>query len=72
MERLLEGDQIIAVYKESPNGFFHGTEGLVSPDGRTLGKMGHSKRVCDQLYKGIPDAEIQEITGSDVDLMRRD
>lgn len=72
MEKLLEGDQIATVYKESPNGSFYGIEGLMSPDGKILGKMGHSERVCDQLYKNIPDVEIQEIIGSGVDFMRRD
>ena len=29
-------------------------EGILSPDGRVLGKMGHSERVADGLYQNVP------------------
>ena len=29
-------------------------EGLLSPDGRVFGKMGHSERVGEGLYKNVP------------------
>ncbi|MBR7055953.1 MAG: phosphoribosylformylglycinamidine synthase subunit PurQ, partial [Oscillospiraceae bacterium] len=29
-------------------------EGITSPDGRVLGKMGHSERVGSLLYRNVP------------------
>ena len=31
----------------NPNGSMHAIEGIISPDGRILGKMGHSERISD-------------------------
>ena len=36
------------------NGSFAAIEGITSPDGRVLGKMGHSERIGDGLYKNVP------------------
>ena len=38
----------------NPNGSICAIEGIVSPDGRVLGKMGHSERIGDNLYKNVP------------------
>ena len=38
----------------NPNGSIFAIEGITSPDGRVLGKMGHSERVGDGLYKNVP------------------
>ena len=38
---------------ENPNGSIWAVEGITSPDGRVLGKMGHSERVADGLYKNV-------------------
>lgn len=38
----------------NPNGSLACVEGLTSPDGRVLGKMGHSERCGDDLYANIP------------------
>ncbi len=38
----------------NPNGSVAAIEGILSPDGRVLGKMGHSERVGDGLYKNVP------------------
>ena len=38
----------------NPNGSLRAIEGIVSPDGRVLGKMGHSERVGAQLYRNVP------------------
>ena len=38
----------------NPNGSFWAVEGITSPDGRVLGKMGHSERTGDDLYKNVP------------------
>ena len=37
----------------NPNGSMYGIEGIISPDGRVLGKMGHSERIDDNLYKNV-------------------
>ena len=29
-------------------------EGITSPDGRVLGKMGHSERIGNGLYQNVP------------------
>ena len=38
----------------NPNGALWAIEGITSPDGRVLGKMGHSERVGPNLYRNIP------------------
>ena len=38
----------------NPNGSVMAIEGLLSPDGRILGKMGHSERIGKGLYKNVP------------------
>ena len=38
----------------NPNGSLWAIEGVASPDGRVLGKMGHSERVGKNLYKNVP------------------
>lgn len=37
----------------NPNGSAWAIEGVTSPDGRVLGKMGHSERTGDNLYKNV-------------------
>lgn len=37
----------------NPNGSYYGIECITSPDGRILGKMGHSERIGDNLYKNV-------------------
>ena len=38
----------------NPNGSLYAIEGITSPDGRVLGKMGHSERIGAGLYKNVP------------------
>ncbi len=38
----------------NPNGSIFAIEGITSPDGRVLGKMGHSERKGYGLYKNVP------------------
>ncbi|MGM9665023.1 MAG: phosphoribosylformylglycinamidine synthase, partial [Eubacteriales bacterium] len=37
----------------NPNGSYLAIEGITSPDGRILGKMGHSERIGSGLYKNV-------------------
>ena len=38
----------------NPNGSIFAIEGITSPDGRVFGKMGHSERIGEGLYKNVP------------------
>ena len=38
----------------NPNGSIFAIEGITSPDGRVFGKMGHSERIGNGLYKNVP------------------
>ena len=38
----------------NPNGSVLAIEGITSPDGRVLGKMGHSERIGAGLYRNVP------------------
>ena len=48
------------------NGSVCAIEGITSPDGRVLGKMGHSERKGDNLYQNVPFAKDQKIFESGV------
>jgi phosphoribosylformylglycinamidine synthase len=45
----------------NPNGSAWAIEGLSSPDGRVLGKMGHSERVGPYVHVNVPGAKTQRI-----------
>lgn len=45
----------------NPNGSFQAVEALTSPDGRILGKMGHSERMGNNVAKNIPGDKDQKI-----------
>ena len=64
IKQLADNGQIITQYVDldgnptydiqyNPNGSICAVEGIVSPDGRVLGKMGHSERVGANLYKNV-------------------
>ena len=38
----------------NPNGSLYAIEGITSPDGRVIGKMGHSERFSNGCYKNVP------------------
>ena len=38
----------------NPNGSVCAIEGITSPDGRVFGKMGHSERIGEGLYRNVP------------------
>jgi phosphoribosylformylglycinamidine synthase len=39
---------------DNPNGSICAIEALTSPDGRVLGKMGHSERWSEGCYQNVP------------------
>ena len=45
----------------NPNGSVLAVEGITSPDGRVLGKMGHSERVREDCYRNVPGNDFQPI-----------
>jgi phosphoribosylformylglycinamidine synthase len=45
----------------NPNGSNYAIEGIISKDGLILGKMGHSERIEDNLYKNISGNKYQDI-----------
>lgn len=50
----------------NPNYSDGAVEGITSPDGRVLGKMGHSERIGKNLYKNVPGDYDQQIFVSGV------
>ena len=50
----------------NPNGSLYAVEGLTSPDGRVLGKMGHSERYVPGLFRNIYGAKDQQLFKSGV------
>ena len=64
-KKLAENGQIATQYVDlsgaptmdddfNPNGSLLAIEGITSPDGRVLGKMGHSERWIPGIYKNVP------------------
>jgi phosphoribosylformylglycinamidine synthase len=45
----------------NPNGSVEAVEGITSPDGRILGKMGHSERIGNQVVKNVPGSKDQQL-----------
>ena len=50
----------------NPNGSTWAIEGITSPDGRILGKMGHSERIGENIAVNIPGDKDQKIFASGV------
>ena len=53
-----------------PNGSVLAVEALSSPDGRVLGKMGHTERSGPGLYRNIPALSAQPLFEGGVDYFR--
>ena len=77
MKKLIENGQIATQYVNldgevvadmpfNPNGSVCAVEGITSPDGRVLGKMGHCERKGDNLYKNVPFEKDMQIFESGV------
>ncbi len=45
----------------NPNGSLLAIEGITSPDGRVLGKMGHTERSAEGLYQNVPGDAFQPL-----------
>ena len=56
-----EGNPVLQNPEHNPNGSYRGVEGIISPCGKILGKMGHSERKGKDLYKNIEGNKEQDI-----------
>ncbi|MGN0996499.1 MAG: phosphoribosylformylglycinamidine synthase subunit PurQ, partial [Candidatus Ventricola sp.] len=77
LRRLMANGQIVTQYcdehgipaanmPDNPNGSVWAVEGICSPDGRVLGKMGHSERIGRFVAGNIPGEKDQKIFESGV------
>ena len=77
VRKLAENGQIATQYVDldgcatmdaafNPNGSICAIEGITSPDGRVLGKMGHTERIGTQLYRNVPGRYEMELFTSAV------
>ena len=77
LEALVQKGQVVSQYCDAqglpqmdiaynPNGANYAIEGLMSADGRILGKMGHSERIGAHIAKNIPGEKDQRIFESGV------
>ena len=58
------------VYVPLESGSYYAVEGITSPDGRVLGKMGHSERSGDNLYKNVDGNKYQKLFEGGVDYFK--
>lgn len=81
IEKLKENGQIATQYVDkdynptydglfNPNGSVEAIEGITSPDGRVLGKMGHSERRDIDTYINIPNEKDQKLFESGVNYFK--
>ncbi|MGI6578204.1 MAG: phosphoribosylformylglycinamidine synthase subunit PurQ [Eubacteriales bacterium] len=56
--------------KYNPNGSLYAIEGVISPDGRILGKMGHTERAGKYIAKNIPFNKSQRLFEAGVDYFK--
>lgn len=81
--RLFENGQVAFLYADpdsgsptqewpwNPNGSHHAIEGIISPDGQILGKMGHSERWEKNLFKNISGDCNQDIFRNAVECVEK-
>ena len=65
----IEGDPTMD-QRYNPNGSVLAIEGITSPDGRVFGKMGHSERSGEYLYKNVTGDKYQPIFEGGVDYFK--
>lgn len=81
MKKLIENGQVATQYVNldgvpvsdmpfNPNGSVCAVEGITSPDGRILGKMGHCERKGEDLYANVPFEKDMKIFESGVNYFK--
>ncbi len=63
--------QVAFRYVDNPNGSHYDIEGIVSPDGHILGKMGHTERYEPNLMKNISGERFQPLFENAVNYFRK-
>lgn len=67
LKNMTNKGQIATEYiNNNPNGSVNAIEGITSPDGRILGKMGHSERIGKNLYKNVEGQYDQKLFESGI------
>ncbi len=80
-QKLFENGQVATQYVDihgnptmrepfNPNGSYYAIEGIISPDGRVLGKMGHSERIGDSVAINIQGNKDQKLFESGVNYFK--
>ena len=54
----------------NPNGSAAAIEGITSPDGRVLGKMGHSERIGQNIAGNVPGVKDQKLFEAGIDYFK--
>ena len=72
LQELLDNDQVFSVYETSPNGSNYNIEGIISKDGKILGRMGHAERIDENLFKNVYDVNRENIFENAVEYFRKD
>ncbi|MFQ6791523.1 MAG: phosphoribosylformylglycinamidine synthase [Thomasclavelia sp.] len=81
MEELFENGQVFSQYVDpnrkvtmqtpyNPNGSMYAIEGIISLDGRVIGKMGHSERQGENRFKNVYGEMDQKLFEAGVDYFR--
>ncbi len=81
-KKLIENGQVATQYVDlsgnatadvrfNPNGSIYAIEGITSPDGRVLGKMGHSERIGNGLYRNVPGQYDMKLFASAVEYFKK-
>ena len=81
MRKLIQNGQIATQYVDlngnatydiryNPNGSIYAVEGITSPDGRILGKMGHSERSYTDVIKNVPGNKNQKLFESGINYFK--
>ncbi len=60
-KELFANGQVAFRYIDNPNGSYYGIEGILSPDGHIIGKMGHTERYENNLFKNISGNRYQPL-----------
>ena len=63
--------QVAFRYVDNPNGSYYDIEGILSPDGHILGKMGHSERYEEDLFKNIAGERRQPLFENAVNYFKK-
>lgn len=69
--QLFENGQVAFRYTDNPNGSYFDIEGILSPDGHILGKMGHSERYEENIFKNISGERLQPLFRNAVNYFRK-